>query len=128
MLPASGCFGCYVGRIARRHPPTAVTPTPIDFLGAGIGDPGCLWLSERNGGGCGRCAQVAEWLMAADCKSAALRSYGGSNPPLCTRGSRVSAPLADMSMGEMPRARRKWIALAILAALAGLAWKTMEPG
>jgi hypothetical protein len=30
------------------------------------------------------CAQVAEWLMAADCKSAALRSYGGSNPPLCT--------------------------------------------
>ena len=31
------------------------------------------------------CAQVAEWLMAADCKSAAPRSYGGSNPPLCTR-------------------------------------------
>ena len=30
-------------------------------------------------------AQVAEWLMAADCKSAAPRSYGGSNPPLCTR-------------------------------------------
>jgi hypothetical protein len=22
--------------------------------------------------------------MVADCKSAALRSYGGSNPPLCT--------------------------------------------
>src|ERR1700721_384780 len=30
-------------------------------------------------------AQVAEWLMAADCKSAAPWSYGGSNPPLCTR-------------------------------------------
>ena len=30
------------------------------------------------------CAQVAEWLMAADCKSAAPWSYGGSNPPLCT--------------------------------------------
>src|SRR5215475_7308806 len=29
-------------------------------------------------------AQVTEWLMVADCKSAALRSYGGSNPPLCT--------------------------------------------
>ena len=29
-------------------------------------------------------AQVAEWLMAADCKSAAPWSYGGSNPPLCT--------------------------------------------
>ena len=32
------------------------------------------------------CAQVAEWLMAADCKSAAPWSYGGSNPPLCTMG------------------------------------------
>src|ERR1700722_8887184 len=30
------------------------------------------------------CAQVAERLMAADCKSAAPWSYGGSNPPLCT--------------------------------------------
>src|SRR5947209_20523786 len=29
--------------------------------------------------------QVAEWLMAADCKSAAPWSYGGSNPPPCTR-------------------------------------------
>ena len=28
--------------------------------------------------------------MAADCKSAALRSYGGSNPPLCTRICRSS--------------------------------------
>jgi hypothetical protein len=26
------------------------------------------------------------------------------------------------------RAKRKWIALALLAALAGLAWQTMEPG
>src|SRR2546423_15565094 len=34
-------------------------------------------------------AQVAEWLMAADCKSAALWSYGGSNPPLCTSCLRV---------------------------------------
>jgi hypothetical protein len=41
------------------------------------GIPGGLWLCRAN-------AQVAEWLMAADCKSAALRSYGGSNPPLCT--------------------------------------------
>ena len=32
------------------------------------------------------CAQVAERLMAADCKSAAPWSYGGSNPPLCTMG------------------------------------------
>jgi hypothetical protein len=28
----------------------------------------------------------------------------------------------------MSRAKRKWIALGILAALAGLAWGTMEPG
>src|ERR1700722_11900045 len=34
--------------------------------------------------GCLSCAQVAERLMAADCKSAAPWSYGGSNPPLCT--------------------------------------------
>ena len=32
----------------------------------------------------GSWAQVAERLMAADCKSAAPWSYGGSNPPLCT--------------------------------------------
>jgi hypothetical protein len=29
-------------------------------------------------------AQVAEWLMAADCKSAVLWDYEGSNPSLCT--------------------------------------------
>jgi hypothetical protein len=31
-----------------------------------------------------RWAQVAEWLMAADCKSAVLWDYEGSNPSLCT--------------------------------------------
>ncbi len=36
----------------------------------------------------GAWAQVAEWLMAADCKSAAPWSYGGSNPPLCTMSCR----------------------------------------
>ena len=36
-------------------------------------------------------AQVAEWLMAADCKSAAPWSYGGSNPPLCTISSGEAA-------------------------------------
>ena len=36
-------------------------------------------------------AQVAERLMAADCKSATHSSYGGSNPPLCTtkKGSSI---------------------------------------
>jgi|HubBroStandDraft_6_1064221.scaffolds.fasta_scaffold641020_2 hypothetical protein len=38
----------------------------------------------RNPQKCSVYAQVAEWLMAADCKSAAPRSYEGSNPSLCT--------------------------------------------
>jgi hypothetical protein len=46
------------------------------------------------------CAQVAEWLMAADCKSAAPWSYGGSNPPLCTmeleNGFRTAIAGADV--------------------------------
>ena len=28
--------------------------------------------------------EMAEWLKAADCKSAGLMTYGGSNPPLST--------------------------------------------
>ena len=31
---------------------------------------------------------MAEWLMAADCKSAALTCYGGSNPSLPTTNGR----------------------------------------
>ncbi len=31
---------------------------------------------------------MAEWLMAADCKSAALTCYGGSNPSLPTMTGR----------------------------------------
>ena len=31
-------------------------------------------------------------------------------------------------LGEERRPARKWIALALLAALAGLAWKTIDPG
>ena len=37
-------------------------------------------------------AQVAERLMAADCKSAAPWSYGGSNPPLCTMKAGIREP------------------------------------
>ena len=33
--------------------------------------------------------QVAEWLMAADCKSADPWIYGGSNPPLSTSSMQV---------------------------------------
>ena len=43
----------------------------MDVPGGVVWMPGC-W------------AQVAERLMAADCKSATHSSYGGSNPPLCT--------------------------------------------
>jgi hypothetical protein len=44
-------------------------------LNAGFPETGRFW---------GVWAQVAERLMAADCKSATHSSYGGSNPPLCT--------------------------------------------
>jgi hypothetical protein len=41
---------------------------------------------------------MAEWLMAADCKSAALTCYGGSNPSLPTmtrrgKGAHVAQPV-----------------------------------
>ena len=80
-------------------------------------------------------AQVAEWLMAADCKSAGLWTYGGSNPPLCTMNCGVG-------MREEPqRVERKglkstgsdldrkfWMALALYAVLAALAWFTLGEG
>ena len=67
------------------------------------------------------CAQVAEWLMAADCKSAALRSYGGSNPPLCTRLGVGQKVVMDLE-------RRYWVALAIYAILGILIWFTLGDG
>jgi hypothetical protein len=53
--------------------------------------------------------------MVADCKSAALRSYGGSNPPLCTRFERVA----------MEKRKRFYVAMGIYAVLAVLVWATM---
>ncbi len=38
---------------------------------------------------------MAEWLMAADCKSAALTCYGGSNPSLPTIPDRGEAHVAQ---------------------------------
>src|SRR5438309_8479590 len=58
--------------------------------------------------------------MAADCKSAAPWSYGGSNPLLCTsdsfelKQSRIISP-------------RLVLALAAYAVLAAFAWSTMDP-
>ena len=66
-------------------------------------------------------AQVAEWLMAADCKSAALRSYGGSNPPLCT--TIFQNRERDL---KMEKRKRFYVALAVYAVLALLAWMTMS--
>ncbi len=80
-------------------------------------------------GGVVECAQVAEWLMAADCKSAAPWSYGGSNPPLCTSfsafcnlrpGGRIEAARVWSWM------KRLWVALGVYAVLAGLAWTTIS--
>ena len=59
--------------------------------------------------------------MAADCKSAAPWSYGGSNPPLCTS-------FLEGKHMQPAGARRKSIALALLAVFAGLAWVTIDPG
>jgi hypothetical protein len=75
------------------------------FRGNRMSPDGC-WCLERGSSGSGASgshgqvwfvgayAQVAEWLMAADCKSAAPWSYGGSNPPLCTRIERLLAAIA----------------------------------
>ena len=54
--------------------------------------------------------------MAADCKSAAPWSYGGSNPPLSTR----SVVGGDEGMGRL------WLALGGLLILATLAWVTLS--
>jgi hypothetical protein len=40
--------------------------------------------------------QMAEWLMAADCKSAVLTCYGGSNPSLPTIFEKKGAHVAQL--------------------------------
>jgi hypothetical protein len=70
----------------------------------------------------GRCAQVAEWLMAADCKSAAPWSYGGSNPPLCTR------IFSGCRAGVMTASGKAVTAAGMLLALVALAWFTLDAG
>ena len=83
--------------------------------------------------------------MAADCKSAAPWSYGGSNPPLCTTDVRAelgddSQPVEmqpDTSPGfegasSVPISadfdRRFRLALALYAVLGLLVWFTMGEG
>ena len=85
-------------------------------------------------------AQVAEWLMAADCKSAGPRTYGGSNPPLCTsfaeslRLGRQNHAARDSCEGIVVTVvtagaqgvKKLWIALSIYVALAALSWTTLS--
>ncbi len=66
--------------------------------------------------------------MAADCKSAAPWSYGGSNPPLCTMN--WGKPLEEESAGVFaPKGPgRTWVALGLLVVFSVLAVKTIDPG
>ena len=66
-------------------------------------------------------AQVAEWLKAADCKSAALKSYGGSNPPLCT--------IVEVCVyEEQAGVSRFLLAMLLFVGLAVAAWRTLSDG
>ena len=46
--------------------------------------------------------EVAEWLKAADCKSARV-AYVGSNPTLTTISSVTEAACRQISSGALPR-------------------------
>ena len=59
--------------------------------------------------------------MAADCKSAAPRSYGGSNPPLCTSHLCEQPEVAGITSKQ-----KLWIALGLYALLGALAWNTLS--
>ena len=63
--------------------------------------------------------------MAADCKSATLRVTEVRILPCAPA---IGAARIDEMPEGMSRATKKWISLAILAGLAGLAWTTIEPG
>jgi hypothetical protein len=74
------------------------------------------------------CAQVAEWLMAADCKSAALVATKVRILPCAPfladvhERRRLAMDMAPSSNGRLV------VALVVLAVLAVLVWRTMEPG
>ena len=70
-------------------------------------------------------AQVAEWLMAADCKSAApceLRRFESSPVHQVFAGAPARAAVACVGVLEM---KRLWTALGLFAVLAVLAWTTI---
>ena len=73
--------------------------------------------------------------MAADCKSAGLWTYGGSNPPLCTMNCGVGmrrdpqpVERKGLSSTGSDLDRKYWVALALYAVLAVLAWFTVGEG
>ena len=73
--------------------------------------------------------------MAADCKSAGLWTYGGSNPPLCTMNCGVGMrkkpqPVERKGLKSTGSDldRKFWMALALYAVLAVLAWFTVGEG
>ena len=74
--------------------------------------------------------QVAEWLMAADCKSAAPWSYGGSNPPLCTSlrclRTEVRSQNPEREPGSLQALNRLSIALGVYVLLGVLVWTTLS--
>ena len=79
------------------------------------------WVLER--------AQVAEWLMAADCKSAAPWSYGGSNPPLCTSFNFRAMDFVateSIEVAGISGTKKLVVAFAVYVALAALAWTTLS--
>ena len=53
---------------------------------------------------------VAEWLMAADCKSAALTRYVGSNPTPTIRGARLGARRGVCGSARAVQARSAGVA------------------
>ena len=75
-------------RLETRQRRVSLAGFPAEFFAGGIVE--IETPESRFFGSLGVWAQVAERLMAADCKSAAPWSYGGSNPPLCTMSSVVS--------------------------------------
>ncbi len=70
-------------------------------------------------------AQVAEWLMAADCKSAApceLRRFESSPVHQIFFGA---SPVRRCCVLRVVEMKRLWMALGLFAVLAVLAWTTI---
>jgi hypothetical protein len=77
----------------------------------------------------GERAQVAEWLKAADCKSAALCATKVRIlpcAPLFVGVGNMSKPVDDFKLNPAASKQRMWLSLAVLAGLALVAWLTID--